>query len=186
MDWNKEYHPERRVSWEDVAETIRETVTMDDVLSVYAPSTPRKGRRCPCPIHNGKDYNFSYTDKGYKCFVCNSSGDVITFIKEVCELATRVDAMREIIRDFRLNLNIGEVITHEQDNTLRMMRAAAEKKKREHDEWYAKYHSLLDEWCALDRELSRSDAPSPAEVARTRQRMAEVEYALDSLPPEPR
>ena len=87
MDWNKEYHPERRVSWEDVAETIRETVTMDDVLSVYAPSTPRKGRRCPCPIHNGKDYNFSYTDKGYKCFVCNSSGDVITFIKEVCELA---------------------------------------------------------------------------------------------------
>lgn len=184
MDWNKAYSPERRASWEDIANTIRATVTMEDVLSVYAPSTPRRGRRCPCPIHNGKDYNFSFTENSYKCFVCNSSGDVITFVKEACELSTRVDAMREIVKDFRLGIDIGETITHEQDSTLRAMRAAAEKKKREHDEWYEKYHTLLDEWCALDRMLPESK--SPAEIARIRRRMAELDYEIYSLPPEPR
>ena len=185
MDWSKAYKPERRASWDDVATAIKSSITMEDVLSVYAPSTPRKRGRCPCPIHNGKDYNMSYTENGYKCFVCGSSGDVITFVKEVCELSTRVDAMREIVRDFRLNLNVGEVITHEQNNTLRMMRAAAEKKKREHDEWERTYHLLLDEWCALDRSLG-SGAHSPAEVARINQRMAAVQYELDSMPQEPR
>lgn len=184
VNWTKEYKPERRVSWEDVANEIHRTITMEDAIRFYSPSTTIRQRRCPCPIHNGKDYNLSFTDNAYKCFVCGSSGDVITFVKEVCELATRVDAMREIVRDFNLHLDIGEVITHEQSDHLRKMREEAERKKREHDAWYEHYHSLLDEWCELDA-FVRSDA-SPAEIAKARQRMIAVEYELDSLPPEPR
>lgn len=186
MDWNKEYSPERKASWDDVATTIRETITMEDVLSAYAPSTPRRNGRCPCPIHNGRDYNFSYTRNGYKCFVCNSSGDVITFVKEACELATRVDAMREIVRDFKLPFNIGDVITQKQSDNIRELKKAAEQKRREYDAWWDRYHTLMDEWCALDRMLSQSGAPTPAEIAKAKQRMAEIAYELDSMPSEPR
>ena len=184
MDWTKSFRPERRVSWDDVANTIHASVTMEDAIRMYAPSTQIRNRRCPCPIHLGRDYNFSFTDHAYKCFVCGSSGDVVTFVKEVCELSTRVDAMREIVKDFRLNVDAGDTITHEQDQALRKMREEAERKKREHDAWYERYHALLDEWCALDSKLP--DAQSPAEIAGIRQRMAELDYEIYSLPPEPR
>ena len=73
MDWEKAYKPERKANIEDIVAIIHDSVTMEDVLSVYSPSTPRRGHRCPCPIHNGKDFNMSYTDHGYKCFVCRGS-----------------------------------------------------------------------------------------------------------------
>lgn len=186
VDWNKVYRRETRVSWEDLATVIHDTVTMEDVLSTYAPSTPRRGRRCPCPIHNGKDYNFSFTDKGYKCFVCGASGDVVAFVKDVCELSTRADAMKQISQDFCLGFNFGDIISDKRSNKISELKQKARAKEREREEWNARYHALLDEWCALDREVSRSGAHSPAEVAKANQRMAELRYELDNLPPEPR
>lgn len=186
MDWNKVYKRETRVDWDDLAQTIYSSVTMDDVLSTYAPSTPRKRGRCPCPLHNGKDFNFSYTRNGYKCFVCGESGDVIAFVKDVCELATRADAMKQIANDFRLPFNFGDVITQKQSNKLQELRNAAEQKQKEHDAWWDRYHALMDEWCGLDRLINSQDPAAPVAIARAKQRMAELEYELDNLPPEPR
>lgn len=40
--------------------------------------------RGPCPFHQGKNPNFSVSPKRgqYHCFVCNESGDVITFLRK--------------------------------------------------------------------------------------------------------
>ena len=102
-----DFQPERKVEWSDIAQAIHETVTMDEVVRAYVPSATPRHHRIPCPFHNGKDYNLSYTPHGYRCFVCGASGDVVGFVKDACELATRSDAMKRINQDFHLNLPIG-------------------------------------------------------------------------------
>ena len=59
MDWSKGYKREQRASVEDIAQAIRDSVTMSEIVKVYAPSTPPRHNRIPCPFHNGKDYNLS-------------------------------------------------------------------------------------------------------------------------------
>lgn len=184
MDWSKEYRPERRANWEDIARAIRYTVTMEEVLDTYFPGLPRRGHRCPCPIHNGKDMNFSFTNTGYRCFVCGAAGDVVAFVKEVCELATRADAMKKLNNDLRLNLPIDSQITEAQSMELARRRAEAEKKKYAIESWNLLYNSLMDEWVQLDRTLR--EETDPEKLAQARGRIVIVEDHLDHLPAEPR
>ena len=109
--WAKSYRPERKANWRDIAQAIRDTVTMGELVAMYCPGLSPRQNRCPCPIHNGKDYNFSFTPHGYKCFVCGASGDVVSFVKEVCELSTRSDAMKLMDADFHLNLPINGTLS---------------------------------------------------------------------------
>lgn len=55
--------------------------------------------RGPCPLHGGKNPNFSVSpDKGfYHCFTCGESGDVFTFLQKVtgCDFVTAVRAVAE-------------------------------------------------------------------------------------------
>ena len=80
-NWN--YKRELSAKIEDIAETIHASVTIEEALRLYCPGTEIRHHRCPCPIHNGKDYNFSFTENGYRCFVCGASGDVISLVKDV-------------------------------------------------------------------------------------------------------
>ena len=175
-----DFRPERKASWEDIAQAIRESVTMDDVLSLYSPSTPRRHRRCPCPIHNGKDYNFSYTERGYKCFVCGASGDVIGFVKEVCELATRSDAMKRIDADFHLNLHINGTLSAIQSANLALKRKEAERLREAEQAWEDEYHRLTDEWTRLDKVRQTAD-PASDEYADAVKNIDFISFQLDIL-----
>lgn len=178
------FQPERTADWSDISDAIRESITMEAVLATYCPSTPRRHHRCPCPLHNGQDYNFSYTERGYKCFVCGASGDVIGFVKEVCELSTRPDAMRRINEDFHLNLPINCTLSAIQSANLALRRAEAEAKKAEKDAWWHEYHLLTDEWIRLDR-IRRTADPESDEYAEAVKRIDSINYQIDSLPKEP-
>lgn len=185
-DWIKTYKPERRIEWSDVARSIRDMVTVEEALSVYCPETHIRNRRCPCPIHRGKDYNFSFTDKGYTCFVCGSSGDVIDLVKAVCELATRQDAMRQINRDMRLSLPLaGEVATGKASEKLQMARAKAESKRKAIEAWNKRYNELYDEYAALIRRI-KDENTDPYDRAAAEARLVTVNYLIDTLPEEPR
>lgn len=189
MDWSKTFAPERKADWADISQAIRDRVSMDEVLSVYCPSLPRRGHRCPCPIHNGKDLNFSYTRSGYKCFVCGSSGDVVAFVKEVCELATRADAMKRINSDLRLNLPIDCNVTEQISLEMAQRRAEAERKKSLFESWKKRYNELMDEWIELDkilREVNPGTAEAAETLAQAQARIIIVEDQLNGLPPEPR
>jgi len=172
------FKPVRKLSWENIAQAIHDTVTMDDILPVFAPSIPRKGRRCPCPIHNGKDYNFSYTDYGYKCFSCGASGDVIAFVKEMQGLPTRAEAMQQINDAFHLGLDIHTELSSDALAEVNRRRAEAERKQKALDEWWDEYHRLWDEWIRLDRIRSSAD-PMSAEYANAVKTIDSVSHDIN-------
>jgi predicted P-loop ATPase len=155
---------------------------MEDVLEFYCPSTPRQHHRCPCPIHNGKDYNFSYMDKGYKCFSCGAKGDVITFVQTICEYEYRSDAMRRINSDFRLDLPLGgEILSATQSASLALKRAEAKAKKDAEEAWENEYHDLTDEWIRLDK-VRRTADPMSDEYAEAVKKIDRISYMIDDLP----
>ena len=178
MDWKTIYRPERKADWADIADAIHSAVTMDDVLRLYAPNVRPKNHRCPCPIHSGKDYNFSYTRDGYRCFVCGASGDVITFVKELLRLSTRVDAMKRINVDLRLNLPIDGNISAEVSANLARLRADREAQERRREALENAYHTALDEWIELDKTVRTSD-PNSTAYADAVKRIDYASYKLD-------
>lgn len=75
---------------------------MQDVLARYISEFTGK-RRIPCPIHNGKDDNFTYDERGFMCFSCGARGSVIDFVMlyfgiNIQQAAVRLDS------DFRLGI----------------------------------------------------------------------------------
>jgi DNA primase len=74
----------------DIVQIVGEHVKLRRMGSNY---------RGPCPLHGGKNPNFSVSpDKGfYKCFTCGESGDVFTFLQKVvgCDFVTAVRMVAE-------------------------------------------------------------------------------------------
>lgn len=182
MVWN--YNREERATADDVAQTIHDSVTIEDALSVYCPDIQAKHHRCPCPIHNGKDLNFSFNEKFYKCFVCGASGDVISLVKEVCELSTRGEAMSKICDDFRLPVDFHAVMTHENRVKVNKLREEAERKRREREAWEALYQDTLNEWIALDKIIMETPWDSEEniqKVCEAKEKRARAGYQLDLI-----
>ena len=178
MDWKSAYHPKRKITIEDAADSIHDAVTMEEVLAYYAPATPVKQHRCPCPLHNGKDYNFSFTTHGYKCFVCGASGDVITFVKEVRELATRVDAMKQISSDFNLHLFDDDLQINSADlSRLREKQAQAKQLREAEEKWEQEYDKLVAEYAELDNIAMHCFQISAR--AKAKERMAYISYLIE-------
>ena len=184
MDWKTGFKAERKAEWSEIAQAIHDTVTMEEVLAFYAPSIPRRGNRCPCPIHNGRDYNFSYTRYGYKCFVCGASGDVITFVKELRGLSTRVDAMKMLNDDLNLHLPISGNCRLEFREEISKRRAEAERLQAARDAWEQNYSRLMDEYVALDLIILFSTDFEA--VAQAKERQGIVRYLLDTMPSKPK
>ncbi len=70
---------------DEVVERVREAADIVQVIGEFV-KLKRVGTdfRGPCPFHQGKNPNFSVSPKRgqYHCFVCNESGDVITFLRK--------------------------------------------------------------------------------------------------------
>lgn len=84
----------------DKAKIIKDYLTMPEVLQRYG-YEPKK-RMC-CPLHNGKDKNFSVMEHGYMCFSQCGGGDVISFVQKLFGLSF-VDTLRKMDEDFNLGL----------------------------------------------------------------------------------
>lgn len=184
MDWTTAYKPERRANISDIAQAIRDSVTVEAALAYYFPGTPRRHHRCPCPLHCGTDYNFSYTDHGYKCFVCGASGDVVSLVKEACELSTRADAMKRISADFNLGFFSDAPLDPQISAKIRKAREDAQKEENARKAWENAYHEALDEWVDLDRktrEISTETDDGVAELCATREKLAIASYRLDEI-----
>lgn len=170
------------------AELIYNQVTMDDVIAMYAPGFKPHKRRIPCPLHNGEDYNFSFSENGFCCFVCGRTGGVIRFVMEMFGL-NREEAMRKLNRDFGLGLpfdhkitvreqaHINEVASRLHRKRIRIAEIEAAQKER--------YWKLWDEWIALDklkRYLKPTDPSSPCDPnwAYAVNRITYVQYLIDA------
>lgn len=184
MDWKSGFKAERKAEWSDIAQAIHDTVTMDEVIKFYMPGVNPRMHRIPCPIHNGKDYNFSFSRNGYKCFVCGASGDVISFVKETQGCATRADAMRKINEDFNLHLPIDGECQINFREKIDERRAEREKLDAEQEAWEKEYDRLTAEYCILDDIVM--NCPQISAVERAKQRRSIVAYLIEHLPVEPK
>lgn len=179
MEWNKEYKPERKVTIEDVAEHIRDTVKMIHVIDLYYPELQHRHNRIPCPLHNGKDYNFSFGDNWYKCFVCGGAGDVISFVKESQHLSTRYDAMKRLNQDLGLHLPLGgDYVDAGFSAEAERKRELARERERIKQEWEETYHKWLDEWIKLDKTLHTAE-PFSDEWVSAKKRIDNISFLLD-------
>ena len=179
MDWKSEYKRERKANWEEIAEAIHQAVTMDDVIALYVPGASPRQHRIPCPIHNGKDYNFSFTEKGFKCFVCGESGDVVKFVEKMLDIS-RTNAMRRINENLNLNLPIDRIATVTESHALDERIKVAREREYARQLYQQEYDDLMDEWCKLDK-IKRTDDPNSDEYADAVRRMPYIEYRIDTL-----
>lgn len=62
-------------------EEIKQSISMQDVLSKYGVKVNRNNMCC-CPIHGERHPSMKIFPDGYKCFACGSAGDIFTFIQE--------------------------------------------------------------------------------------------------------
>ena len=80
-------------------EAVKAAISVPDALERYGDLSKRRGNRCPCPIHGGKDNNLAFRDDSFHCFVCNCGGDVITLVEKIFNLSFP-DAVKRLAEDF--------------------------------------------------------------------------------------
>lgn len=62
-------------------EEIKQNVSMRDVLDRYGVKV--RNNMCCCPIHKERHPSMKVFPDGYKCFACNSGGDIFKFVMEM-------------------------------------------------------------------------------------------------------
>lgn len=134
----------------DAVQTIKERLTMRDVLKKYGYDKDRKGFVC-CPFHKEKTPSMRVYKTDYHCFGCGEHGDVITFVQKLFGLSFQ-DALRKIDGDFGLNIygdhSFEELRrSHYQQQALQAKR---EREKREKQKAEEDYWAAFDEWKRLD------------------------------------
>ena len=132
----------------DAVQTIKDRLTMRDVLERYGFSTKR---RIPCPLHNGKDDNFEIKGNNWRCYSRCGSGDTISFVQQLYVLSFQ-ETLRKIDTDFGLNIygdhSFEELRrSHYQQQALQAKR---EREKREKQKAGDDYWKAFDEWKRLD------------------------------------
>ena len=134
----------------DVVQTIKNRLTMREVLERYGYTVDKKGFVC-CVFHNEKTPSMRIYEKDYHCFGCQEHGDVITFIQKLFGLSFQ-DTLRKIDADFGLNIygdhSFEELRrSHYQQQALQAKR---EREKREKQKAEDDYWAAFDEWKRLD------------------------------------
>lgn len=113
------------------ADLIKASLTMRELLGMYGLARNSRHNRIPCPIHDGKDRNFSFTDFGFKCFVCGAEGGLVHFVELYRDLSFEA-ALEEINGHFRFWEDYPELESaessrnqHKKDSVFRSRRAIA-------------------------------------------------------------
>lgn len=84
---------------------IKKLLKIEDVIEFYH-EAPRH-KKYICPFHDDRHPSLSIHSENqiFKCFVCETKGDLITFTAKLFGLSN-IDACKKLNDDFRLNLNM--------------------------------------------------------------------------------
>lgn len=90
----------------DVFESVKAFVSMPEAAEMYG-YPPDSHGFVRCPFHNERTASFKcYPDsKGFYCFGCQASGDVIDFVSRLFDVE-RVEAVKKLNEDFSLGLPV--------------------------------------------------------------------------------
>lgn len=168
----------------NVVQTIKDRLTMREVLEYYGYEPNKKGFVC-CMFHNEKTPSMKIFEKDYHCFGCGEHGDTITFVQKLFNLSFQ-EALKKIDVDFGLNLygdKTFEELRKSHYETKRLQ-AKREREKAEKEKADAEYWAVFDEWKRFD-DNKRKCAPKTLDeelhplFIEALQKLAHQEYLLD-------
>lgn len=126
----------------DVA-AVKAAVSVPDALERYGDLSKRRGNRCPCPIHGGKDNNLSFRDDSFHCFVCGAGGDVITLVEKIFNLPFP-DAVRRLAEDFGIAPGVDPEAVRKRQLAADARKRRVEREKDDFRRIIAFYHQVQD------------------------------------------
>ena len=147
----------------DAVQTIKDRLTMREVLERYGYEPNKKGFMC-CPFHLEKTPSMKIYEKDYHCFGCGEHGDVITFVQKLFNLSFQ-EALKKIDIDFGLNL-YGDKTFEELRKShyqLKQLKAKREREKAERKQSNVEYWAAFDEWKRLEDNKQKFAPKTPDE-----------------------
>jgi DNA primase len=136
----------------NATQTIKERLTMFDVCQQYGFEPNRADFIC-CPFHNEKTPSMKIYrgDKGYSCFGCGASGDVISFVQKLFNLSFQ-ETLKKIDNDFCLNIYSDKSFEElrKMHYQQKQFEAKKEREKAEKEQAENEYWQVFDEWKRLD------------------------------------
>lgn len=168
------------------ADAIKQRLTMRQILGAYGIAVNDHGF-ARCPFHNEKTASFKAYDgdRGFYCFGCGESGDVITFVMRLFGLSFK-EALRKIDTDFSLCLFEKPTLAEyrKAQRAMEEMRAKREREKQEKEARESAYWEAYDEWLRLTRNKEQYAPKSPGEVwhplfVEALEKLTLQEYVLD-------
>lgn len=124
-------------------EAVKATVSVPDALERYGDLSKRRGNRCPCPIHGGKDNNLAFRDNSFHCFVCGAGGDVITLVEKIFNLSFP-DAVRKLAEDFGIAPGVDPEAIRRRQLAAEARKRRAEREKDDFRRLATFYHQVQD------------------------------------------
>ncbi len=168
------------------ADAIKQRLTMRQILGAYGIAVNDHGF-ARCPFHNEKTASFKAYDgdRGFYCFGCGESGDVITFVMRLFGLSFK-EALRKIDTDFSLCLFEKPTLAEyrKAQRAMEEMRAKREREKQEKEARESAYWEAYDEWLRLTRNKEQYAPKSPEEewhplFVEALEKLTLQEYVLD-------
>lgn len=144
------------------ADEISGRLTMTDIILRYTDRQPRKGR-IPCPFHDGKDYNLSFNDQVFQCFVCERKGNIFRFVMDLFNLDF-LQAVQKLQYDFNIGTPPNDLRAKRKARAADQDRLRERRRQEREAEEAARYHGRLELiWACYDEILRKYAPKSPDE-----------------------
>ena len=148
----------------NIASQIKATVTMTDICEKYGIDINRQGFAV-CPFHREDTASLKIYqgNRGYCCYGCGKSGDVISFVCDMFGLSF-AHALEKINNDFGLGLPMGRKMSLREKYALKDIERERNREKRERDSLIDAYNKAYDCYAELDRLIIKHRPTSPDEA----------------------
>ena len=138
-----------------ITDIIRSSVSALEAGRALGLQADRYGR-CACPVHSGKDRNCKLYDgyRGFHCFVCGASGDVIRLVESVqnCSFLSAVEWLNSA---FHLALPLDRPMDK---NVAEAAQRARERKQEEREQKQAIERMEFDLYCMAGQIVNSLEA----------------------------
>lgn len=141
------------------AQEIKDRISAKEAFTFYGIAINQKGF-ANCPFHRERTASMKVYDgnRGYYCFGCGKSGDVIAFVRDYFGLSF-VDAIKKLNKDFSLGFPIGEKISRNRQRYIAKQaynrRKAIKDREKEKERLESEYWAAFDEVLRLNRQLEQ-------------------------------
>ena len=143
----------------NIFERVKAAIDMRTVAEGYGLNINRGGM-CLCPFHNERTPSAKIYPDALHCFGCGTHVDVIGFTQKYFGLGKPIDAVKKLIQDYGLNIEIGKALTAAEVSEYQKRVA----EKREYEEWEIRAWRTLNDYLWLMREWSELAPTSPDQI----------------------